>query len=168
MDFNEYCTAIDDSHPMTTWREHIRKLANAATSCNTILELGSHQGFSAAAMALAAPLARVVSVDLCDTVPEADRVVYWASIGIKNIHPIATTACDYLRSSPKFGMVFHDAAHGNAVMHEYLRCLEIADIVAIHDFEQLSFGNRDLIVGMSASHEITADHKGRELFVGWV
>jgi predicted O-methyltransferase YrrM len=165
--FDEYLDGVDFSHPMTTGRDHIARLCRAAQQVVSVLELGSHAGISAAAMALANPVATVVSVDLCDAVPEADRVAYWGSLGIKNIHPFATTAFDYLRSSPKFGMVFHDAAHGNAVMHEYLRCLDIADIVAIHDFEQLSSGNRALIVGMFASHEITADDKGRELFVGW-
>ena len=83
----EYCRTIDDSHPMTTWKGHIQMLATVASKCQTILELGSHRGLSTAAMALAAPTARIVSVDLCDTVWYEERVELWNSIGLRTIDP---------------------------------------------------------------------------------
>jgi predicted O-methyltransferase YrrM len=46
-----------------------------------ILELGSHAGISTAALAIAAPESTVVSVDLCDTVCEDDRLAYWQLLG---------------------------------------------------------------------------------------
>ena len=166
---NEYCLTIDDSHPMTTARGHIQGLAYQAAKCQTILELGSHRGFSTAAMAIAAPLARIVSVDLCDTVTQEERVEYWKSLGIKNIYPVRSSAGDYLArcliAGDKFDLVFHDAAHGDAVADEYLACAEIASVLAIHDWEQLGSEYQDDLINRFASWEATADAKGRSLFL---
>lgn len=166
----DYCRQIDDSDPMTTWRAHILQLANIAAGCRSILELGSHRGISTAALALAAPDAEVVSVDLCDTVPEGDRVAFWASHGIKNIVPIKDSAAAYLSrclmAGERFDLVFHDAVHGDAAAAEYVACAEIADIVAIHDWEQLSPPHQDDLVNRFRSWSATSDTRGRHLFVG--
>ena len=166
-----YCKTIDDSHPMTTWRGHIQQLASIAAECQSILELGSHQGFSTAAMALAAPAARVVSVDLCDTVPQEARVAHWKSLGLRNVFPVTDDAAAYLsrcqRSGERFDLVFHDAVHGDAAAGEYIACAEIAEIVAIHDWEQLSQSHQDGLIGRFARWTATSDAKGRYLFVGW-
>ena len=167
MTYREYLAQIDDSHPMTTAVMHIDVLCRAARQVDSILELGSHAGISAAAMALANPQATVIAVDLCDTVPESQRVDYWKSLGIESIHPVAASAGDYLKTAPRFGMIFHDAVHGDAAMDEYKRAVDLCDILAIHDFERLSQGNQALLRGMFASHEATADARGRVLFVGW-
>ena len=70
MTWEEFLAAVDDSHRHTTCREHIALICREAAQCQTILELGSHAGVSAAAIAMAAPGAVVTSVDLCDEVPE--------------------------------------------------------------------------------------------------
>lgn len=168
---NDYCHSIDDSHPMTTWRGHIQMLSTIAAKCRTILELGSHRGFSTAAMAIASPEARVVSVDLCDTVPQQERVDYWKTLGIKNIYPVRDDAALYLarcrRSGETFDLVFHDAVHGDQAADEYIACAEIADILAIHDWEQLGSEYQDDLINRFANWEATSDAKGRMLFVGW-
>jgi len=168
---NDFCHAIDDTHPMTTWRGHIQKLAFVSRKCSSILELGSHQGFSTAAIALANPLARIVSVDLCDTVPQEQRVEYWKSLGIKNIYPVKNDAGAYLaqcrRAGDTFDFVFHDAVHGDAAADEYMACAEIAKILAIHDWERLGSEYQDDIINRFADWEATSDAKGRHLFIGW-
>ncbi len=171
MKMNEYCLTLDDSHPMTTWRGHIQMLAYAARNCRTILELGSHQGFSTAAMAIAAPEARIVSVDLCDTIPQEQRVEYWKSLGIKNICPVKDDAAAYLarclRSGEKFDFVFHDAVHGDAAADEYMACSRIGKMLAIHDWERLGSEYQDDLINRFKNWEATSDAKGRHMFLGW-
>lgn len=172
MTWQEYLDGCDFSHTMTTARTHIAALCRIAEGCESILELGAHAGISTAAMALASPRAEVVSIDLCDTVPEADRVRHWSSLGITNISPVQCAALDYLSPAakvlPDFDLVFHDAAHGDAVIGEYLLCLSIAKIVAIHDFEQLGEANQRTVKSACSSWEESADDRGRVLFIGVV
>lgn len=167
MNYLEYLATVDDSHPMTTATQHLEVLCRYAKRATSILELGSHAGISAAAMALANPQATIVSVDLCDTVTEQHRIAYWQSMSIQNVHPVAGSAGDYLKTSPRFGMIFHDAVHGDGAMPEYKRCVDLCDILAIHDFELLSQGNQALLRSMFVRVDETADTKGRVLFVGW-
>lgn len=168
--WQEFVDSIDDSHPMTTDRRHIRMLCEAVAGLEwRILELGSHAGLSAAAMALAAPRSTITAVDLCDTVAEAMRAVYWASLGVDNIRPVAASAGDFLTTCARgqFDFVFHDAVHGPAAFFEYLGCAEIASGLAIHDYEQLP---REMQVAIESKFSITktdADFKGRVLFMGW-
>jgi hypothetical protein len=168
--WRDFVDSIDDSHPMTTDRRHIRMLCEAVEGqAWRILELGSHAGLSAAAMALAAPRSEITSVDLCDTIGEAMRTVYWSSLGIANINPVAASAGDFLASClpGQFEFVFHDAVHGPNALFEYLGCAEISSGLAIHDFEQLP-PEMQAAVSAKFSHTTTdADHKGRVLFVGW-
>ena len=165
--WKEFVDAIDDSHPMTTASEHIAMICEAVEGREwNILELGSHAGISTAAMALAAPKATIVSVDLCDTVPQWSRTAYWESLGIENITPVAGAAGAYLQTAPAFDLVFHDSVHGDLVVGEYLRCAEIGRVVAIHDFEQLSPANAELVIARFTDHSTTPDERGRLLFVG--
>lgn len=168
---NEFCLTLDDSHPMTTARGHIQAIAYAARNCKTILELGSHQGFSTAAIALANPQARIVSVDLCDTVPQEQRVEYWKSLGIKNIFPVKNDAGCYiaqcLRAGDTFDCIFHDAVHGDRAADEYIACAEMTKMLAIHDWEQLGTEYQDDIINRFQHWEATSDAKGRFLFLGW-
>lgn len=170
MTWREYLATVDDSHQMTTAKEHIALLCEIAEQCENILELGSHAGISTAAIALAAPKAQVVSVDLCDTVPQADRVRYWDGLGIKNIVPESCTASQYLaavdKHLPDFDLVFHDAAHGDGVMPEYEICCRIAKTVAIHDFDQLSLVNQDRLISLCKRVNVFKDSRDRLLFIG--
>lgn len=167
--WKEFVDAIDDSHPMTTAAEHIAMICEAVEGREwNILELGSHAGISTAAIALAAPASKITSVDLCDTVQEAMRLVYWAANGVTNITPVAGTAEGFLRTClpGQFDVVFHDAVHGPSAFSEYLACVEITRILFIHDFEQLP---EDMQAAITAKFKITmsdADSKGRVLFGG--
>lgn len=168
--WREFVESIDDSHSMTTDRRHIRMICEAVEGREwRILELGSHAGLSAAAMATAAPRSTLTAVDLCDTVAEAMRTTYWASLGITNIKPVAGSAGDFLSSCTpgQFEFIFHDAVHGPAAFFEYLGCAEIASGLAIHDFEQLPPEMRQAVEAKFAHTTTDADSKGRVLFLGW-
>jgi predicted O-methyltransferase YrrM len=167
--WREFVDAIDDSHPMTTAKEHIAIICEAVEGREwNILELGSHAGISTAAIALAAPASKITSVDLCDTVQEAMRLVYWAANGVTNITPVAGTAEGFLRTClpGQFDVVFHDAVHGPAAFTEYLGCAEITRILFIHDFEQLPEDMRNAVKAKFRLTMSDADSKGRVLFGG--
>jgi predicted O-methyltransferase YrrM len=169
--WREFLDSVDYSSPMTTAHRHIAMLCEIVEGREwRVLELGSHAGVSAAAMALAAPKSEIKAVDLCDTVPEADRVAYWSGLDVGNIKPVASSAFDFMVSCGRgaFDLVFHDAVHGPAAFREYLGCVELASkAVAIHDFEQLPADMQGAIAGMFTSSSTDADEKGRVLFVGW-
>lgn len=168
-DWRQFVGSLDDSHPMTTDKKHIAQLCQLVEGKSwRILELGSHAGLSAAAMALAAPQSKLTAVDLCDTVPEEARVSFWQSIGIDNIQPVSESADDYVDACPtsEFDLIFHDAVHGSQAFFEYLRCSEIAPLVAIHDFEQLPESMQEAVSAKFSSVSTGADDKGRVLFVG--
>ena len=156
---------------MTTAREHIAELCEIVQGQEwRALELGSHAGISTAALAIAAPESTIVSVDLCDTVPESSRVAYWETVGVANIQPVADDAGRFLRDCQlhldSWDFVFHDAAHGDAVLPEYLTAAGIAGILAIHDWEQLASSSQDAIARRFQRHTVTTDTQGRALFVG--
>ena len=170
MTWQEYLAGVDDSHPMTTAREHITDICRLAERCGgEVLELGSHAGISTAAIALATP-GSVVSVDLCDTVPEAARTDYWRSLGLTNITPVQADAGRFLRQCQlllrSYALIFHDAAHGDAVLPEYLTAAGLTDCLVIHDWEQLSEENRATVAGRFDTVTTSADEHGRTLFVG--
>jgi predicted O-methyltransferase YrrM len=169
MDWNEYVDQIDDSHQMTTDKSHIRKLCNLVHSFTyKILELGSHRGISTAGLALASPSSTIDSVDLCDTIKEDVRVDYWKSLGITNIAPFGCSAEQFLNQNTKhYDFIFHDAVHGSRAMNEYIKCASICDILAIHDFEQLSILEQDTVSSRFKYHLIDTDTKGRMLFIGF-
>lgn len=171
-----FVESMDDSHPMTTSRRHIAMLCELVEGrAWSILELGSHAGVSAAAMAIAAQDGYVTAVDLCDTVPEASRIAYWSTLGINNIQPVAASAVDFLahcgswkQTARLYDLVFHDAAHGAAAFQEYIDCVGVsAGVVAIHDFEQLPAEMQAAVAGFFSRSSTDSDEKGRVLFVGW-
>lgn len=161
---------VDDSHTMTTSKKHLALLCAAVQGqAWNILELGSHVGISAAAMALAAPAAKVTAVDLCDTVPEAARVAYWAALGVGNITPVAGSAADFLSTCypGQYSFIFHDAVHGPAAFLEYLGCCEIASGLAIHDYELLPHEMQQAVESKFRLRSLDSDERGRVLFMGW-
>ena len=172
MTFLEYLMTVDDSHPMTTDRRHIADVCELCEgSTGSILELGSHAGISTAAIAMASPSAKVISVDLCDTVPEEARVEYWAGLGIRNITPSSVSAGMYLAGMSSVGgwfdVIFHDACHGESVLGEYVLASSMCGRLAIHDYEQLSPSSQKRIESFFARIDRSKDAKGRELFRGW-
>lgn len=173
MTYEEYLSSIDDSHQMTTARDHIAMLCEivAGKEDGRLLELGSHAGISTAALAIAAPESTVVSVDLCDTVCEADRVAYWSLLGIENIQPVEDDAGRFLRryqlGLEPWDFIFHDAAHGDAVLPEYLTAAGMCDVLAIHDWEQLSESSQIAVRSrFKIIVESHRDSRGRQMFVG--
>jgi predicted O-methyltransferase YrrM len=134
-----------------------------------VLELGSHAGISTAALAMAAPESNVVSVDLCDTIPEAGRVAYWHGLGIANIQPVAGDAFTFLQSCREtvgWNLIFHDAAHGDRVLHEYIAAAAMTEVLAIHDWEQLSPSSQEAVAQCFGKWSATSDQQGRQLFIG--
>ena len=171
MSYAEYLSLVDGSHPMTTSRGHITEICETcACSAGTILELGSHAGISAAAIAMSAPQASVIAVDLCDTVPEQARVAYWAGLNLANITPVRADAGQYLRDAVAIGLtydvIFHDARHGESVVGEYVLAASLCATLIIHDFEQLSHDSHQRISLLFDSFTTSVDEKGRMLFIG--
>ena len=171
MTYDEYLRGVDCSHQMTTAPEHIAALCEVVAGMNwEVLELGSHAGISTAAIALAAPDSTVVSVDLCDTIPEAVRVAYWETIGIASIKPVAGDAWRFLQWCQKsilyWDFIFHDAAHGDGALHEYTLAASMTKVLAIHDWEQLSPSSQAEVAQRFREWTATPDAQGRELFIG--
>lgn len=172
MTWEAFLASIDDSHQMTTAREHIADLCRIVHGQDwRILELGSHAGLSTAALAIAAPQSTVVSVDLCDTVPESHRVAYWDTIGLENIQPVQADAGRFLRDCQlglePWDVIFHDAVHGEAALPEYMTAAGMCSILAIHDFEQLRPASQEQVASRFVSVATSDDTRGRRLFVGW-
>lgn len=172
MTWEEYLESVDDSHQMTTAKKHISELCRIVAGRDwRILELGSHAGISTAALAIAAPQSVVVSVDLCDTVPQSARVEHWESLGIDNIQPVQDDAGRFLRESQlhleSWDFIFHDAAHGEAVVPEYLAAAGITQRLAIHDWEQLSLASQSQVAARFSITTTSEDTRGRTLFVGY-
>lgn len=172
MTWEAFLASIDDSHQMTTAREHIADLCRIVQGQDwRILELGSHAGLSTAALAIAAPQSTVVSVDLCDTVPESHRLAYWDTLGVENIQPVQADAGRFLRECQlglePWDFIFHDAVHGEAALPEYLTAAGMCSILAIHDFEQLGSSSQAQVASRFGSVAASDDTRGRRLFVGW-
>ena len=172
MTLEEYLSSIDESDVNTTAAVHIAVLAKYAAKCQSIVELGTHQGIATAALALAAPAADVIAVDWGGAETMQGRKEFWGRFGIQAdfIQQIQAEVGGFLRgavgSGSRFGFLFHDATHGDAVIEEYMDCAKIADIVAIHDFELLSPGNRERVESVLSTLHESADARGRVLFVG--
>ena len=171
MTWVEYLASIDASHPMTTAPKHIAELCEIVAGKDwRILELGSHAGLSTAALAIAAPESTIVSVDLCDTIPQETREEYWRLLGIENIQPVQDDAKRFLWESSlhleAWDLIFHDAVHGESALNEYLTAAAMTDILAIHDFEQLGSTSRREVCSRFYFYSESADDRGRTLFVG--
>lgn len=165
----EYIDSIDDSHQMTTDKNHIKYLCEIIVNKSyNVLELGSYLGISTAGLALSSPESKIYSVDLSDHIPEQYRKMYWDSLGIKNISAFSCSSSEFLMKNDKhYDFIFHDTIHGSQAMNEYLHCVHICDILAIHDFEQISDCEQQKIITNFNSHIINLDKKNRALFIGW-
>jgi predicted O-methyltransferase YrrM len=157
---------------MTTAPKHIAELCEIVAGKDwRILELGSHAGLSTAALAIAAPESTIVSVELCDTIPQETREEYWRLLGIENIQPVQDDAARFLWESmhhlEAWDLIFHDAVHGESALNEYLTAAAMTDILAIHDFEQLGSTSRREVRSRFYFYSESADEKGRTLFVGF-
>lgn len=140
----------------------------------TVLEIGSHKGFSTAFLANSG--AKVTSVDNCLDVPVHVRTNLFKSLGFDNIECISQDSQSYLiescREARRFDMIFHDAAHGHGVMHEYVMAVALVNVggmLIIHDWDQIQVKQRHLIYDLFSGGfkhnyhcEITKDNKGRE------
>lgn len=170
MRYQDFLATIDDGHSMTTAKEHIAEICRVAEKmpAGLIVELGSHAGISAAALAMASPWSVVVSVDLCDTVSERQRVEYWASLGVGNIIPVACSAAEYLASMEgPADLIFHDADHGERVVPEYMAAAAKCRALAIHDWEQLSFESQQAVMSLFETWWYPEpDARGRFLWIG--
>ena len=170
MTYQQFLKSVDDGHSMTTAKEHIAEICKVASRINNgfIVELGSHAGISAAAIAMASPTSSVVSVDLCDTVRESTRVAYWKSLGVANILPVESSSADYLAAMRgRVDLIFHDAAHGEHVVPEYLAAASRCDVLAIHDWEQVSPRSQRTVSERFASWWCPRDDaRGRRLWIG--
>lgn len=167
--WQEFLAAVDDSHQMTTAVEHIADICRIVEGQRwRVLELGAHRGISTAAIALASPESEVVSVDLCDTVRECERVSYWHSLGITNITPVACSASEYLLHRHDFHFIFHDAVHGDCAIEEYVASSLACTVgLAIHDWEQLSPASALRVADFfRGGTRASQDSRGRWLFVG--
>jgi predicted O-methyltransferase YrrM len=168
----EYLSSIDESDVNTTAAVHIAVLSQCAAKCQSIVELGTHQGIATAALALAAPSATIIAVDWGGDETIQARKEFWSGLGIQPdfVQQVQAEVGGFLRgvvsSGARFGMVFHDATHGDAVIEEYMDCAKVAGIVAIHDFELLSPGNRERVEAVLSTLHESADARGRVLFVG--
>lgn len=172
MTLEEYLSSIDESDPNTTAAIHIAEICRHAKECLSIVELGTHQGISTAAIALAAPAAEIFAVDWANEEVAKARESFWVSVGVPagTIRQIQGEVGAFLRSCVRScgrcDLMFHDATHGDTVIEEYLDCAAISEIVAIHDFELLNASNRGRVEeALSVVHE-SADDRGRVLFVG--
>jgi predicted O-methyltransferase YrrM len=172
MTLEEYLSTIDESDPNTTAAIHIAEVAKYAAPCKSIVELGTYQGVSTAAIALAAPNAAIHAIDWGPEAVVEHRKTFWGSLGIKPnaITQIRDDVRNFLLAAVGHGikvdMIFHDASHGDAVLGEYMTCAKVASIVAIHDFELLSAQSRARVLGVLSPLHESADERGRALFVG--
>jgi predicted O-methyltransferase YrrM len=168
MTWQQYLETIDDSHEMTTARQHLAIMCKIVEGQKwRIVEYGSHAGLSTAALALAAPDSEIVGVDKSDVVSPQAREDYWDSLGITNITQVTSDAWEHLRRSDVVDFIYHDAAHGDGVFHEYAMALANTGILAMHDWDQLTLPCRQALDRLCKSSEASApDSKGRVLWVG--
>lgn len=165
----------DFSHPATTAKEHVLDLYKAAIESESqkILELGSHKGISTVALALAAKHNKgfVCSVDLCDEITTEERIAYWQGFDVdlvRHIFPYKEYAAKYLQdeNTPKFNMIFHDAAHSDKVLPEYYTCWQkTLRVFAMHDFDQISNQGEFIRNLNPRKYVVSKDDRNRELAI---
>jgi predicted O-methyltransferase YrrM len=150
---------LDYSNPCVTCKSHILAIHCLARyySSGTALEIGSFQGH--ATLALASAGLRVISYDI-DTEYISQREsllkdfdVEWNKM--RSDHSLLDTR--------SFDIIFHDADHGNKIVHE-LEALwpkvKVNGLFVIHDFEQIT-----IPVSFTNCIYKTKDVRGRELAI---
>lgn len=168
MNYKDYLNNADFSNSMTTDRKHIGMLCKIVENKNMkILELGSYQGISTAAIALASNGSQITSVDLSDHILSDMRLNYWNFFGIHNIESITCDAYKFILDCGIYDFIFHDAVHGDKSMVEYIICANKTNILAIHDFEQMHKNNREYIKSLFKNCIEDFDACGRCLFIGF-
>ena len=163
--------SIDPSHLETIF-QHARELNWEGS---TIVEIGSHKGFSTCLLAAAAPEATILSVDNSLHVPYTERQELFDKLGYKNISVLNTDSVSFLQQAAnrceEYEMIFHDAGHGDGVIHEYLLAstlLRDDNMLVIHDWEQIT--NRDEVSKRmnSVDEEELVDDKGRVTLITFI
>lgn len=163
MTLDDYFAQTDWSDLYATDPDAVRAICQAAQSvaAATILELGSHRGLSAAALALACPAATVTAVDLGDEVPPEVRLAHYAAAGVQVVDVLASSG-DYLRDCQPVDVIFHDSIHGSRAVPEYfLAWQKCRRVLAVHDWEQIDGGAVLAAIG-PASSVVHTDRRGRQ------
>ena len=168
--WSDYVDNIDNSHPMTTDRKHIKMICELIYDKSiSMVEFGSYYGYSTAAFALSSPSSQIISIDLSlpGHISEQQRVSMWNTLDIKNIIPHTMSTSQFLERNEKYyDVIFHDAIHGPQAHIEYMECIKITDCLIIHDFEQLHTIQQQEIKQYFSNTIEDYDSKGRCLFVG--
>lgn len=154
-EFERLVKGFDFSNSMNTPKDHLLALYMSVkgSRAKSILEIGSHKGYSAAVMLLAAKF-YVTSITLVDSSHEhyEDRLHLLDTTANDNqikclIEHIDSTAQDFLKKANEnrrtFDFIYHDAQHGIEMIPEYLAYWEILrpdGILAIHDYEMIPDG----------------------------
>lgn len=164
--------ALDYSHPYTTDVDQCIDLYRHVlqTSPRHVVELGSYGGVSAVALALAARWvgAGVLSVDLCDEIPASARRQLWEGLGLGFIASLDLASSEYLQMIPddSVDFIFHDAAHGDAILPEYMLAWEkvpSGGVLAIHDFERITNAAEFETLLGARRYTVSIDPRGRQL-----
>lgn len=139
-----------------------------------VCEIGSHKGFSTAAIAqaISGECSGVWSVDNEMNVPAGERLDLFKSLGIDwKINQKNTTGLEYLihcaKCADQYDIIFHDAIHGFEAMPEYLlswTLVKPGGYLIIHDWEQVESlcADRKQIIDHCGMTEIV-DSRGRSL-----
>jgi predicted O-methyltransferase YrrM len=140
-----------------------------------IVEIGSHKGFSTCVLAAAAPQATILSVDNSLHVPYTERQELFDRLGYKNISVLNTDSVSFLQQAvnicEQYEMIFHDAGHGNGVIHEYVLAsalLRDDNILIIHDWEQITKQSQVSEMMNSAEGIELVDDKGRTTLITYI
>lgn len=139
-----------------------------------VCEIGSHKGFSTAAIAhaLTNPFSRLFSVDNEMSVPANKRMELFLELGVdRQIMQRNESGMDHLvrcaKNADQYDIIFHDAIHGHEAMPEYLlswALVKPGGWLIIHDWEQVAQLGADTkhIINHCGMYEVT-DTRGRVL-----
>lgn len=168
MNIHDYLLATDWSDLYATDPTAVWAICKAAqmVEASTIVELGSHRGLSAAALALACPGATVTAIDLGDEVPREVRLAHYAATGV-TVADVQMSSADFLRDCEPADVIFHDSIHGPSAVPEYLAAWDkCRKVLAIHDWEQIDGGAFEAAVKPSKVMTHT-DARGRQTAILW-
>lgn len=152
-EFDDLVKGFDLSHHYNTPLVHLKALWMSVKGAkpNSILELGSYRGFSAAVMMCAAKatVATLVCVYPSTEIPNDQRQSFLSTLAKEKgidcqVDCRESTAKEIINqfkeSGRKFDYIYHDAEHGVEKVPEFLDCWEILNkegVLAIHDYEMI-------------------------------